>query len=197
MTVEADWSWVLGMRWQALFDDVEAQFAAAERQDWDAEVRDRTRRELATLRTVDRLRPVLGQPVELRVLGTGALPGTLREVGPDWLLVEGVGARAVLVSLRSVLSVTGVGRTTAAPGSEGAVARRLTLPWALRGLVRSRTGVAVTLIDGSVLAGTLDRVGADHADIAEHPPGEQRRAPAVQRIRLVPVTALGTVRTLS
>jgi hypothetical protein len=55
--------------------------------------------------------------------------------------------------------------------------------------------VQVVLRDGSVLAGTFDRVAADHVDLAEHPAGEARRAGAVRQVRLLPLAALGAIRS--
>jgi len=182
------------MRWQALFDDLEAEFEAAEREELDAEVRDRTRRETALVRTVDRLRAATGHPVVVTVPG-GSVRGVLRDTGDDWLLLEEQGTREALVPLAAVLGVSGLGRRTEVPGSEGELARRLDLRWALRGLVRSRAGVQLVLVDGAVLSGTLDRVGADHVELAEHPAGEARRASAVLQVRLVPVAALAVVRS--
>ena len=183
------------MRWAALFDDLEAQadqLAAAELQ---AEVADRTRRETGLLRLVDRLRAAEGHPVAVAVAGAGTVHGRLLDAGTDWVLLEEAGAREVLVPLGAVLGVSGVGGTTAVPGSEGEVGRRLDLRWALRGLARDRAGVAVVLRDGSTLSGTLDRVGADHVDLAEHPAGEARRAAAVRQVRLVPLPAIALLRS--
>lgn len=182
------------MRWQALFDDLEAEFEAASRAELDAEVRDRTRREVALLRTVDRLRAATGHPVVVSV-PAGVVRGVLRDTGEDWLLLEEQGPREVLVPLAAVLGVSGLGRRSDVPGSAGELARRLDLRWALRGLVRSRAGVRLVLRDGSVLAGTLDRIGADHLEIAEHPEGEARRPAAVRGVRLVPLGALTLVRS--
>ena len=156
-------------------------------------MRDRTRREAGLIRTVDRLRAARGAEVVLALPGGGLLGGVLRDAGDDWLLVEQPGAREVLVPLAAVLSVTGLGRRTAQDAGE--VARRLDLRWALRGLARSRTAVQVGLVDGAVLSGTLDRVGADHVDLAEHVAGQERRASSVQGVRLVPLVAVAMVRS--
>lgn len=182
------------MRWRGLFDDLEAQFEAAQAGELVGEVAERTRRETALIRLVDRLRAAEGACVTLTLPGAGVLRGCLLDAGADWLLVEEPGGREVLVPLAAVLGVTGLGPRTAAP-DESPVAKRLDLRWALRGLARSRTGVALGLLDGSLVTGTLDRVGADHLDLAEHGPGEARRAGAVRSVRLVPLSALALVRS--
>lgn len=182
------------MRWKALFDDLEAQVEAAEQAELDAEIRDRTRREAALVRTSDRLRAAVGQPLTLVLHGAGTVRGDLLDVGEDWLLLEEPGLREALVPSAAVLSVSGLGRRTSAPGAEGVVAARLDLRWALRGLARSRAALHVVLRDGSLLVGTLDRVGADHVELAEHAPGEARRTGAVRGVRLVPLPALALLR---
>ena len=182
------------MRWSSLFADLEAQFEAAEVAELEAEVRDRTRREAGLVRAVDRLRAAQGAALTVTVPGAGAVPGVLLDCGEDWLLLEQPGAREALVPLAAVLGVAGLGRRTTASEQVGEVARRLDLRWALRGLARSRTAVQLVLVDGSLLTGTLDRVGADHVDLAEHGAGELRRAAAVQGVRLVPLRALALVR---
>ncbi len=181
------------MRWQALFDDLEAQLAAADAAELAGEVADRTRREAALVRLVDRFGAVTGADVAVHVLGAGLLRGRLVDTGPDWLLLDERGTE-LLVPLGALLGVTGPLARTAAPDA-GAVAARLDLRWALRGLARSRTGVVLVLVDGSTVTGTLDRVGADHVDLAEHGRGEARRAGAVRQVRLVPLQALAVVRS--
>lgn len=183
------------MRWEELFADLDAQLSAAEAAELAAEVADRTRHEVGQLRLVDRLRPSLGAAVSLQVTGLGTARGRLLDVGTDWLLVQEDGAGQLLLPTSSVLSISGLGRAAEVPGSEGEVVRRLDLRWTLKGLVRSRSGVQLVLSDASVLTGTLDRVGADHVDLAEHPPGEARRPAAVRQVRLVPLAALAAIRS--
>jgi hypothetical protein len=182
------------MRWDELFNDLEAQFDEAERADFAAEVTDRSRREVSLLRLVDRLRPVIGQRLTLRLVGAGAIEGQLSTLGPDWLLLAEVGGREALVAAHAVLSIGGLAAQTAVPHGEGQVAVRLDLAYALRGIVRDRSGVALTLIDGSTASGTLDRVGADFVEVAEHPLGEPRRHDAVRAVRAYPLTSLVVVR---
>ena len=182
------------MRWKALFDDLEAQVEAAEAAELEGEVRDRTRREVGLLGLLDRLRAAQGSALALAVHGAGSTQGRLLDVGPDWLLLQERAGQELLVPLSAVLSVGGLPRRAEAPGTTGELARRLDLRWALRGLARDRAQVQLLLRDGTALAGTLDRVGADYVDLAEHPQGEARRSSAVQGVRLVPLHALALVR---
>jgi len=182
------------MRWDELFDDLEAQFGEAETADLAAEVTDRSRRELSLLRLVDRLRPVIGQPLVLRIVGAGVIEGELRAVGPDWLLLAEVGGREALVAAPAVLWIGGLAAQTAVPHGEGQVAARLDLAYALRGIVRDRSAVSLTLLDGATATGTLDRVGVDFVEMAEHAPGEPRRHDAVRAVRAYPLTSLAVVR---
>jgi hypothetical protein len=101
----------------------------------------------------------------------------------------------VLVAAAAVCAVAGLGAGTAAGSPEGEVARRLDLRRALRGLARDRATVTCLLEDGGVLAGTVDRVGADFLELAEHPLDQARRRGAVSAVRAVPVRAVVAVRT--
>lgn len=184
------------VRWEELFADLEAQVVADERAELDSEVAERTRREAARLRLVDRLRgaEVAGHEVVVSVRGDGgghpAEHGRVGGVGSDWVLVVRDGVE-VLVALAAVESVLGLGPESAEPGSEGTVVARLGLGHALRAVARDRAEVRLATVSGTVLVGTIDRVGADHLELADHPAGEPRlRGPR----RLVPFAALATAR---
>lgn len=63
----------------------------------------------------------------------------------------------------------------------------------LRDLARQRIPVTV-FVTSARAHGTIDRVGADHLELACHEPGEARRAAAVRWIELVPLAQLLLVR---
>lgn len=183
------------MRWDELFRDLEAQLEAAGAAEFDAEVADRTRRESAQLALLDRARGATGHRVSARVLGVGAVDGVLREVGSEWLLVAEDGGREAVLPLAAVLSLTGLARRTGVPGSGGRVFARLGLGSALRGIARDRAAVSVCLLDGSLVAGTLDRVGADFVELSAHRAGEPRRQGEVTAVRTVPFAAIALLRS--
>jgi hypothetical protein len=182
------------MRWERLFDDVEAQLEAAHRAELAGEVADRTRREVARLRLVDRLRASIGADLQLHIAGAGAICGRLRRAGEGWLLLAPDSGPSALVLRDAVLTVDGLPAAAAEPGSEGAVLSRMGVGHALRAVARDRSPVSVVLRDGTRLDGTLDRVGADFADLALHPAGEARREAAVRSVRAVTFEGMAVLR---
>ncbi|OHV37673.1 MULTISPECIES: hypothetical protein [Pseudofrankia] len=186
------------MRWEALFADLEAQWDAAEAAELAAEVADRSRLEIGYLRLVDRLRPAVGHRMRFDILGQpgperGVITGRLLALGADWLLAEDAGGGEALIPVRSLLAVRGLRGEAAHPGHEGRVGARLDLRHALRGVARDRSGCLVMLADGRTVSGTIDRVGADFVDLAEHAPGEFRRPRAVEGCT-VPLAAIVLLR---
>ncbi len=182
------------MRWQRLFDDLEAQVEQADQAVLDAEVADRTRREMARVRLADRLRASVGASIVIRLTGIGSLTAVVEAAGPDWVLVTERAGIETLLPLHAVLNVTGLGAQAAVPGSEGAVEARLGLGYALRRIARDRSPVVVTLSDGSTARGTVDRVGADAFDLAETGAARAGRSAREATGQTVPFAALSALR---
>lgn len=109
--------------------------------------------------------------------------------------------RSVIVPEWSIATVSlvpdAVPDSLATPGSEQlgeSLAARLGIAFVLRELCRRRALVELDTVVGG-FTGTIDRVGRDHLDLAEHEPGVPRRASAVRRIRIVAFPALLAVRS--
>jgi hypothetical protein len=100
----------------------------------------------------------------------------------------------VLVLAPAILSGRRVPVAALAAAANPSVADRLDVGHVLRMIARDRVGVTVLLRDGSRLAGTIDRVGADFLDLAEHLVGEPRRARQVSGLRMVAFAGLAAVR---
>lgn len=183
------------MRWHQLFADLQAQFDEEETASERSESASRARSEMGAVRLAERVRGALGLPLVLGCGPAGQVSGVLLDVGVDWLLVEDDHARQHLVAIKAVRTVAGLGRRTAAALPAGPVARRLDLRRALRALARDRSTVQVVLDDGTILGGTLDRVGADYVELAEHHADVARRVEAVQGVRAVVIDAVAVVRT--
>ena len=179
-----------GERWRALFDDLEGQAAELEAAELAAEVADRTRREVALLRLVDRLRASVDRPLRVGLVSGETVRARLGRVGADWLLAhEEPAEREVLIPLASLAWLVGLGQHSATPGSEGLVAAKLDFRMALRTLARDRSRVLVQLRGGGALAGLIGRVGADFLELFD--PDAGGWDPGAPRVR--PDRSAGTI----
>jgi hypothetical protein len=179
------------MRWERLFDDLEARLEAQGRADAEAEAVDLVRAERARLGVLDRLRAQMGATLVWSLAG-GRSPVSARllDIGADWVLV-GADRGQMLIPIAAVQTIGGLSRSALPDPSE--VVRRLGIGLVLRGLSRDRALVSVRLADDRTVSGTIDRVGADHIDVAVHPQDVPRRAPAVLEVRCVLLTAIVAV----
>src|SRR5699024_9981692 len=138
--------------------------------------------------------------VRVRTRGGGTHHGVMNDVGPDWLLLGSDGAGETLISLRAVTAIEGLRFATGEPLS--AVDLRFDLRLAVRGIARDRAPVIATIVGASggtghghtEMSGTVDRVGADFIELAQHATWEPRRESAVRSVVLVPLRALDSVR---
>lgn len=190
------------MRWEQLFNDLDAQFDDLADEQMMAELADRERVALGAVSMGQRIAGALDRPVRVHTTVGLVVAGRLRKVGPDWLLLqEGVG-REALVALSALTQVEGLSTSSGPP--MGGVELRLDLRFVLRGLARDRSPVAVVVRGGggdppglyTENTGTIDRIGADFLELAVHAPWEPRRAASVRSILLVPLAAVVLVRAL-
>lgn len=181
------------MRWEQLFADLEARVAEDGARAELAEAASRARAETGRVAWLDRVRGATGQQVVLGCGRAGDVPGRVLDVGVDWVLLADARQREVLVAAGSVRSVAGLGTLTAEPADDGVVARALDLRRAVRGLARDRAALLCRLDDGTALTGTVDRVGADFLELAEHPLDEPRRRGAVRSVRLVVLASVAVL----
>ncbi len=194
----------LGMRWDHLFDDLSAQLEhelLTEQADLEQEEerlrlgRLPLRERLVALRRsaesdqVLAIRLVTGERVRLRLV----------TIGRDWLAgsVEAP-PRAVqmavpFTAVDALLLTPAQATTSLIPVAEASeLGARLGLSFLLRDLCRRRAAVALRTRGGEV-TGTIDRVGRDHLDLAEHDRDEPRRAAAVEVVRVIPLDQLVSV----
>jgi len=189
------------VRWDRLFEDLEDQLAAdaeAERVALDAES-ERLRVARLTLR--ERLRAMIGGAaafVAVEVAEDTTVRGEICAVGADFIALRVDGSRVfALIPVPAVRSVTmPVEAMRAGDGAPAPtpVAERLTLGFVLRDVSRRRLGVSIDTAAGTVVTGTIDRVGADHLDIALHDAGIPRRRSEVRGVRLLPFASVACVR---
>lgn len=184
-----------GMRWDALFEDLEAQLAGGERRDFDAEVAERARVDAAAVELADRLRGSLGLRIGIH-LGSGTrLEGILRHVGSQSLVLDEP-RHQVLVPQSSAVRYSGLSRL--AVTEQSPVRRRLGLASSLRALARDRASLTVLVARGPtewMLHGVIDRVGRDFLDLAVTAAGEERRAGNVRETATIPFQALAGLRS--
>ena len=196
------------MRWDNLFDDLESQLEH-ELYSEDVDLRaeeERLRRGRMSLR--DRLMSLHasagGSDYSIRV----DIVGNLLRVSPsnfgkDWMAArvidEATRRTQVVIPFRAIAGIIlerphtlSSVRTIATEGGS-ALSARLGLTFVLRDLSRRRRELDLVLASGTV-HGTIDRVGRDHCDIAEHEVGTPRRESSVTNYRIVPLDQLLLVR---
>lgn len=201
------------MRWDLLFDDLEARIDQEQRDEERALALEEERLRLGRLTLRDRLVALARGPVDeaagtVRLELRGGEVVDLRPLsfGRDWMnaAIVGGGAEAVrahraperqcivpLAAIVAVLPTRAQLEPSVAPSAESStrLAERIGMPFVLRDLCRRRTPVRLTTDDGRV-DGTLDRVARDHLDIAVHEAGTARRESEVRGYRIIPLDRL-------
>lgn len=177
------------MRWDGLFGDLERRFDAGLLAEADAMAQDEARARHAGRGLRDRL---LGAGLVAVVATRGGEVLRLRvdAVGADWIAgAAAEGGASAIVPLPAIAWMQTRVVEAAPPESR----ERAGLAVVLRELARRRAGVELVLAGGRV-TGTIDRVAADHLDLAVHAAGQPRRRDSVAGERLVPLAAVDVVR---
>jgi hypothetical protein len=183
------------MRWDALFTDLESQFAEGDRQALDSEINERARAEMVGLELADRLRAVLGCRVTVYLAAGESFSGTLTHAGGEALVLDEE-QHQLLIPYTAAVRYVGLGRLSVAEKSP--VRRGIGLANALRGMARDRAELSVLIgnAGGALrLAGVIDRVGRDYFELAVLTPGEARRSHQVSQVTTIPFTALAAIRS--
>lgn len=188
------------MRWDRFFEDLEGQLSSeweAERAALDSEA-ERLRLSRVELRA--RLVSLRGVALAFDLVDGSAFDARITAVGADWFAAE-PGSRETVQLLVPLAAVCTIGaehgdvlRSARPDGSGSRLAERVTFGFALRDLARRRIALTLQLRSGRQLTGTIDRVGADHLDLALHDLGATRRATEVGGYRLVPLATVAWVR---
>lgn len=185
------------MRWDHLFDDLSAQLEhelQSEQLDLEQEeerlrlgrmpLRDR----LVALRTA----PLGDGEVRVRLVGGETVRVRIVTVGRDWFAGAVVDAPRPTQAAISVAAVDSLvltpeqSATSIVPSTEPSeLGARLGIAFLLRDLCRRRATVTLRTPGGEV-TGTIDRVGRDHLDLAEHDRDVPRRTSAVTQLRVIP-----------
>ena len=177
------------MRWEDLFDDLEAQWLREQRADQEALLPELVRAERAAVGWTDRVATATGQTLTIATAAQ-RISGILLDLGQDWLLVEEQ-RRSVLIPVVAVLGISGLPYRNRSEISRG---RRIGISTALRGIARDRSAVTVHDTSGGLTTGSIDWVGADHFDVAEHPADAVRRPDAITGRRMIPIAAVSVIR---
>lgn len=176
----------------ARFDDllagILAEAEAADAASLDADIAEVERAARAESRLLDRLR---GQrQVSVEIVGDGQVAGLIAAVGRDVVVLSADdGDWAIPAWGISAVIELGTGAREATSPSE-----RLGFASVARAWARQRSVVRLLRIGSGPLDGTIDAVGTDHLDLAEHDPGEPRRSEAVRRRVTVPLGAIAALR---
>jgi hypothetical protein len=152
-----------------------------------------------------------GQAISLTLTSGILVAVCIMRHGSDWFAVDVISPVALeghaLVPLAAVSQLhptasqlkTSLGAVPSAVLTTGSHAPRIAdsigLGFVLRDLARRRRTLEIHTLHG-VVVGTVDRVGVDHCDIAEHGPAVARREENVRRYRVVALAGITLVRIL-
>jgi hypothetical protein len=177
-----------------VFEDLEAEFEAGLRREAEQEAVAAIRAQVGATTLWERLARNVGAEAVARA-GAHAVRGTLVASYPDYFVLRDPEGGQHLVRAQAGSLALPPSQEPLQPAPGGA-ARRFGLALALRELARRREPVRVELLDGNAVTGTIEAVGGDYLELAEHEVGEARREAAVRAHRFAAFAAIAFVSLL-
>jgi hypothetical protein len=175
-----------------MFDDLEAAFEAELRREAEQEAMAAVRAELgATVLWEQLARRVGAQMVVLA--GTRVFRGAIVASYPEFLVLRSDEGTEHLVRYGPAITMAMPPEPIGLQPTSPPAARRYQFALALRELARRREPVRIELVDASAVDGTIEAVGSDYLEVAEHDPGEARRRAAVRARRFIGFSAVVAV----
>jgi len=175
-----------------VFDELEAEFEAGLRREAEQETLAAVRAEVGAT--------VLGEQLARRIdsdttvlAGGRAFRGSVVASYPEFLVLRAADGAEHLIRYGPAVSVALPAEPPTLRPAPPAATRRYQFALALRELARRREPVRVELVDGTRCDGTIEAVGSDYLEVAEHDLGEARRRRAVRARRFVGFSAVVAV----
>jgi hypothetical protein len=175
-----------------VFDELEAEFDAGLRREAEQESMAAVRAEVGTTVLWEQLARRIGSEASV-FAGTRAFRGQVVASYPEFLVLRADDGTEHLVRYGPAASVAMPAEPPALRPAPATATRRYQFGLALRELARRREPVRVALVDATTCDGTIEAVGSDYLEVAEHDLGEPRRRVAVRARRFVGFAAVVAV----
>jgi hypothetical protein len=177
---------------QRVFDELEAEFDAGLRREAEQEAVAAVRAELGSTVLWEQLARRVGSDAVV-LAGARTFRGATVASYPEFLVVRADDGAEHLIRYGPAVSVALPAEPPTLRPTPNPATRRYQFALALRELARRREPVRVELADGTSCDGTIEAVGSDYLEVAEHDLGEARRRPAVRARRFVGFAAVVAV----
>lgn len=177
---------------QRVFDELEAEFDAGLRREAEQEAVAAVRAELGSTVLWEQLARRIGSDAVV-LAGARTFRGATVASYPEFLVLRADDGTEHLIRYGPAVSVALPAEPPTLRPTPNPAARRHQFALALRELARRREPVRVELADGTSCDGTIEAVGSDYLEVAEHDLGEARRRLAVRARRFVGFAAVVAV----
>jgi hypothetical protein len=175
-----------------VFDELEAEFEAGLRREAEQESMAAVRAEVGATVLWEQLARRIGTEATV-FAGAGSFRGSVLASYPEFLVLRAADGSEHLIRYGPAASVALPTEPPTLRPAPASAARRYQFALALRELARRREPVRVQLLDGATCDGTIESVGSDYLEVAEHDLGEPRRRAAVRARRFVGFAAVVAV----